>query len=68
MILTKKQIESLLTLVEHAHRDICYGPEGTYCKTGSGEDNDFDERSAREANFAIDFIKGMISENYKNKE
>ena len=59
--MNKRNIDDLLTLIEHTRRDISYGWGGTfggeYYKDGEEK---FDEVSARKAERAIEFIKKII--------
>lgn len=64
MKLTEKQVDDLLTLVDHARKDIGYGWGGSY---GGYEESDKEEK--REANKkikkserAIELIKKIILE------
>ncbi len=63
MKLTRQQTEDLLTLVHHARTDISFREGGSYNTEGKEKDDPdyvFDEKDAKAAQRAIDFIKQLI--------
>lgn len=55
MKLTTRQIDDLLTLIEHTRTDLSYGEGGSF-NYGEG----FDEKDAKKAERAIAIIKQLI--------
>lgn len=58
MKLTQRQVNDLLTLIEHARTDIAYKEGGTYVDLD--DDDKADEKAIRASERAIEFIKKLI--------
>ncbi len=57
MKLTKRDIEDLVVLVNHAQQDVRYGSEGNYVYRL----NKFDEKEAKRVKRAIELIDKMVT-------
>lgn len=63
MRLTKKDVDCLLTLVEHTRQDLSYGWGGTYgdgSSDDSGKNSGIDKKEVTKALRGIDVIKRLI--------
>lgn len=57
--LSKRQVDDLLTMIEHTRRDLKYGEGGTF---NDGKEN-IDSKDVRKVERAIDWIKVFILSN-----